>query len=191
MLIEQELKNIQQITEKEAKDYYEKNKEQFIKPTEVRLSQIVVKNEEEAKKVYERVDKGEDFAEVAKELSKDEKTKASGGDMGFFKKGQLSPQIENVAFSLKKGQVSMPMNLKGDLYIFKVTDVKGTLIDFEQIKNQLMEQLKAKKQQDWFNSYIDELKKKHKVEVNEKVLQEMLNQALIGSKTGELPQQAK
>jgi len=109
----------------------------------------------------------------------------------FFKKGQLSPQIENVAFSLKKGQVSMPMNLKGDLYIFKVTDVKGTLIDFEQIKNQLMEQLKAKKQQDWFNSYIDELKKKHKVEVNEKVLQEMLNQALIGSKTGELPQQAK
>ena len=191
MLIEQELKNIQQITEKEAKDYYEKNKEQFIKPTEVRLSQIVVKNEEEAKKVYERVDKGEDFAEVAKELSKDEKTKAFGGDMGFFKKGQLSPQIENVAFSLKKGQVSMPMNLKGDLYIFKVTDVKGTPVDFEQIKNQLMEQLKAKKQQDWFNSYIEELKKKHKVEVNEKVLQEMLNQALIGSKTGELPQQAK
>jgi len=190
MLLEQELKNIQQVTEKEAKDYYENNKEQFIKPTEVRLSQIVVKNEEEAKKVYERVDKGEDFGKIAKELSKDEKTKASGGDMGFFKKGQLAPQIENVAFSLKKGQVSMPMNLKGDLYIFKVTDVKGTPVDFEQIKIQLMEQLKAKKQQDWFNSYIDELKKKHKVEVNEKALQEMLNQALIGGKITE-PQQNK
>ncbi len=186
MLLEQELKNIQQVTEKDAKDYYEKNKDQFIKPTEVRLSQIVVKSEDDAKKVYERVDKGEDFAKIAKELSKDDKTKASGGDMGFFKKGQLESQIENLAFSLKKGQVSMPVNRKDGLYIFKVTDVKGTPIEFEQIKQQLIEQLKAKKQQDWFNSYIEDLKKKHKVEINEKILQEMLSQALIGgNKTGD------
>ncbi|MCX7988538.1 MAG: peptidyl-prolyl cis-trans isomerase [Thermodesulfovibrio sp.] len=191
MLLEQELKNVQQVTEKDAKDYYEKNKDQFIKPTEVRLSQIVVKTDEEAKKVYERVDKGEDFAKIAKELSKDEKTKTSGGDMGFFKKGQLDPQIENLAFSLRKGQVSMPVNRKDGLYIFKVTDVKGTPIEFEQIKQQLTEQLKAKKQQDWFNSYIDELKKKHKVEINEKALQEMLSQALIGNKTDEKPAQTK
>lgn len=186
MLLEQELKNIQQVTEKDAKDYYEKNKDQFIKPTEVRLSQIVVKSEDDAKKVYERVDKGEDFAKIAKELSKDDRTKASGGDMGFFKKGQLESQIENLAFSLKKGQVSMPVNRKDGLYIFKVTDVKGTPIEFEQIKQQLIEQLKAKKQQDWFNSYIEDLKKKHKVEINEKILQEMLSQALIGgNKTGD------
>ncbi|MCX8033945.1 MAG: peptidyl-prolyl cis-trans isomerase [Thermodesulfovibrio sp.] len=191
ILLEQELKNIQQVTEKDAKDYYEKNKDQFIKPTEVRLSQIVVKTDEEAKKVYERVDKGEDFAKIAKELSKDEKTKASGGDMGFFKKGQLDPQIENLAFSLRKGQVSPPVNRKDGLYIFKVTDVKGTPVEFEQIKQQLTEQLKAKKQQDWFNSYIDDLKKKHKVEINEKALQEMLSQALIGNKTDEKPAQTK
>lgn len=192
MLLEQELKNIQQVTEKDAKDYYEKNKDQFIKPTEVRLSQIVVKSEDDAKKVYERVDKGEDFAKIAKELSKDDKTKASGGDMGFFKKGQLESQIENLAFSLKKGQVSMPLNRKDGIYIFKVTDVKGTPVEFEQIKQQLMEQLKAKKQQDWFNSYIEELKKKHKVEVNEKTLQEMLSQALIGgNKTDEATKQNK
>lgn len=192
MLLEQELKNIQQVTEKDAKDYYEKNKDQFIKPTEVRLSQIVVKSEDDAKKVYERVDKGEDFAKIAKELSKDDKTKASGGDMGFFKKGQLESQIENLAFSLKKGQVSMPLNRKDGIYIFKVTDVKGTPVEFEQIKQQLMEQLKAKKQQDWFNSYIEELKKKHKVEINEKTLQEMLSQALIGgNKTNEATKQNK
>lgn len=186
MLLEQELKNIQQVTEKDAKDYYEKNKDQFINPTEIRLSQIVVKREDDAKKVYERVDKGEDFAKIAKELSKDEKTKALGGDMGFFKKGQLDPQIENLTFSLRKGQVSMPINRKDGLYIFKVTDVKGTPVEFEPIKQQLIEQLKAKKQQDWFNSYIEELKKKHKVEINEKSLQEMLSQALIGgNKTGE------
>lgn len=192
MLLEQELKNIQQVTEKDAKDYYEKNKDQFIKPTEVRLSQIVVKSEDDAKKVYERVDKGEDFAKIAKELSKDDKTKASGGDMGFFKKGQLESQIENLAFSLKKGQVSMPLNRKDGIYIFKVTDVKGTPVEFEQIKQQLMEQLKAKKQQDWFNSYIEELKKKHKVEINEKTLQEMLSQALIGgNKTNDATKQNK
>lgn len=186
MLLEQEIKNVQQITEKDAKDYYDKNKDQFIKPTEVRLSQIVVKNEEEAKKVYERIDKGEDFAKIAQELSKDDKTKASGGDMGFFKKGQLDPQIENLVFSLKKGQISMPINRKDGFHIFKVTDVKGTPIEFEQVKAQLMEQLKAKKQQDWFDNYIQELKKKYKVEINEKVLQEMLSQALLRTQPGEM-----
>ncbi|MCS7164166.1 MAG: peptidyl-prolyl cis-trans isomerase [Thermodesulfovibrio sp.] len=183
MLIEEEIKSLQQVTEKDAREYYEKNKDMFIKPVEVRLSQIVVKSEDEAKKVYERIDKGEDFAKIAKELSRDERTRASGGDIGFFKKGQLNPQIENVAFNLRKGQVSMPVNLKGELYIFKVTDVKGKAVDFEQIKGQLIEQLKAKRQQDWFNSYIDELKKKHKVEVNEKALQEIINQALVEGKT--------
>lgn len=191
ILLEQELKNLQQVTEKDAKDYYEKNKDQFIKPTEVRLSQIVVKNEEEAKKVYEKVDKGEDFSKIAKELSKDDKTKGIGGDMGFFKKGQLDPQIENLAFSLKKGQVSMPLNRKDGLYIFKVTDIKGTPIEFEQVKQQLTEELKAKKQQDWFNSYIEDLKKKHKVEINEKALQEILGQSLSSTKPTDSQVQTK
>ncbi len=182
MLLEQELKAVQQdVTEKEAREYYDKHKDEFIKPTERRLSQIVVKNEDEAKKVYEKIDKGEEFEKIAKELSTDEKTKASGGDLGFFKKGQLNQQIENAVFSLRKGQVSMPLTYKGELYIFKVTDVKGTPVEFDQIKSQLIEQLKAKKQQDWFNSYIEELKKKHKVEVNEKTLQEILNQTVSGN----------
>lgn len=181
MLLEQELKAVQQdVTEKEAREYYDKHKDEFIKPTERRLSQIVVKNEDEAKKVYEKIDKGEEFEKIAKELSTDEKTKASGGDIGFFKKGQLNQQIENAVFSLRKGQVSMPLTYKGEFYIFKVTDVKGTPVEFDQIKSQLIEQLKAKKQQDWFNSYIEELKKKHKVEVNEKALQEILNQTVSG-----------
>ena len=182
MLLEQELKAVQQdVTEKEAREYYDKHKDEFIKPTERRLSQIVVKNEDEAKKVYEKIDKGEEFEKIAKELSTDEKTKASGGDLGFFKKGQLNQQIENAVFSLRKGQVSMPLTYKGELYIFKVTDVKGTPVEFDQIKSQLIEQLKAKKQQDWFDSYIEELKKKHKVEVNEKTLQEILNQTVSGN----------
>ena len=182
MLLEQELKAVQQdVTEKEAREYYDKHKDEFIKPTERRLSQIVVKTEDEAKKVYEKIDKGEEFEKIAKELSTDEKTKASGGDIGFFKKGQLNQQIENAVFSLRKGQVSMPLTYKGELYIFKVTDVKGTPVEFDQIKSQLIEQLKAKKQQDWFDSYIEELKKKHKVEVNEKTLQEILNQTVSGN----------
>jgi len=191
MLLEQEIKNMQNVTETEAKEYYEKHKDEFIKPTEVRVSQIVVKNEDDAKKVYERINKGEDFGKIAKEVSIDEKTKASEGDMGFFKKGQLNQQIENVVFNLRKGQVSMPLTNQKGISIFKVTDVKGTPIDFESVKSQLIEQLKVKKQQDWFNSYIEDLKKKHKVEVNEKALQEMLNQALIENKLGETPQKTK
>lgn len=191
MLLEEEIKKVQQVTEKDAKDYYEKNKDQFIKPNEIRLSQIVVKSEDEAKKVYERVDKGEDFAKIAKEMSKDDKTRTSGGDMGFFKKGQLAQQIESATFSLRKGDVSMPVNLNGKIHIFKVTDVRGNPVEFDQIKGQLIEQLKSKKQQEWFNSYIEELKKKHKVEVNEKALQEMLTKAITGDKSEEKPSKGK
>jgi parvulin-like peptidyl-prolyl isomerase len=73
--------------------------------TQVRASHILVKTEEEAKKLREEILAGKDFAEAAKEVSLCP-SGAKGGDLGYFGRGQMVPEFETAAFSLPVGQVS-------------------------------------------------------------------------------------
>lgn len=165
-LLEKEIETSPKITDKDIKDYYDKHKEEFTQNTQVRLSQIVVKTEEDAKKAYEKLQKGENFKTVAAEMSKDEKSAKAGGDIGAFKRGEMNPTLENVAFRLKKGQVSMPIPLKDGIHILMVTDSKGTLEELEKVKGRISQLLIAKKQQESFDKLIDNLKKSHKLDIN-------------------------
>jgi peptidyl-prolyl cis-trans isomerase C len=152
-------------SEKEIKEFYDGHKADFVMPTAVRLSRIVVKNEADAKKVYERLQKGEDFKKLAAEMSVDTKTAKSGGDIGYLKKGEMNADLEKVVFRLKKNQISMPVKLKDGIHILVPTDIKGTQIPFDKISGMIGQQLTMKKQQDALDKYIEELKKDHKVEV--------------------------
>ena len=75
---------------------------------QVHARHILLNSEQSALEALRRIQAGEDFAKVAREMSQDEVTRADGGDLGFFPKGMLSvPQeIENAAFALQVGQVS-------------------------------------------------------------------------------------
>jgi parvulin-like peptidyl-prolyl isomerase len=98
----------------------------FIKPEpEVPL----VKREADAlKKVMDArkriVEGGEDFAEVAKEVSEDPGSAPNGGDLGCFGKGQMVPEFEEAAFSLEKGEISQPVKTDFGFHIIQVYDVK-------------------------------------------------------------------
>jgi parvulin-like peptidyl-prolyl isomerase len=70
---------------------------------------ILVETEQEAKDIHERLQKGEDFAELAKELSKDTGSGANGGDLGWFGRGAMVPEFEKVAFALEVGEISEPV----------------------------------------------------------------------------------
>jgi EpsD family peptidyl-prolyl cis-trans isomerase len=165
-LLENEVqKKSPQVTEKEIRDYYDSHKEDFIVPTSVRISRIVVKNEEDAKKVYERLQKGEDFKKVAAEMSIDTKSAKSGGDIGYLKKGEVNADLEKIVFRLKKNQISMPIPLKDGIHFLLATDIKGTKLPFDKISSAIGQQLSMKKQQDALEQYIEGLKKDHKVEV--------------------------
>lgn len=172
-LLQKEIEAASKFSEKDVKDYYDKHKDEFTVYSQVRLSQIVVKTDDEAKKVYERLQKGEDFGKIAADISYDKLSAKSGGDIGVFKKGEMLPELENVAFSLKKGSVSMPVKLKDKIHILKVTDAKGNIIEFEKIRNLIEQRLLVEKQREAFDKLLENLKKSYKIEKNKEVISKL------------------
>ena len=78
--------------------------------------------EEKIKTVVARLNKGEDFAKVASEVTEDPSGKANGGDLGFFSKEQMVPEFADAAFSLDKGKISAPVKTQFGWHVIKVED---------------------------------------------------------------------
>ncbi|MFQ6015384.1 MAG: peptidylprolyl isomerase [Anaerolineae bacterium] len=89
---------------------------------QVHARHILVESEEEAKTVLERLQQGEDFAEVAAEVSKDEATKENGGDLGWFPRGQMTPVFEEAAFTLQPGELSEPIQTQYGFHIIRLEE---------------------------------------------------------------------
>lgn len=104
------------VPEEEAKKFYDET----YKPQEqAHVRHILLKSEEEAKRVAERLEAGESFATLAEEKSED---KAKGGDLGFIARGQTVKPFEEAAFSLKVGEVSKPVETKFGWHIIQVEE---------------------------------------------------------------------
>lgn len=88
---------------------------------EVRASHILVKSEDEAKKLLEEIKGGKSFADAAKEVSLCPSGR-DGGDLGFFKKGVMVKPFEDAAFALKEiGQVSDPVQTQFGWHLIQLT----------------------------------------------------------------------
>lgn len=88
---------------------------------QIQARHILLKTFDDAVKVKERLDKGEDFGKVAADVSEDTGTKDSGGDLGWLARGQLVPEFENAAFALPLNQVSQPVTSTFGVHIIQVT----------------------------------------------------------------------
>ena len=105
---------------------------------EIHARHILVATEAEAKEIKERLKKGEDFATVAKEKSKD--PSAEGGDLGFFGRGQMLKPFEDAAFALKDGEISDPVQTQFGWHIIKVEEKRTRpLPTFDQVKDTIIE----------------------------------------------------
>jgi len=173
-LLEKEIETKAKVTDQDVKDYYEKHKEELASVSQIRASHILVKTEEEAKKILERLKKGEDFAKIAKKSSIDPGSAKNGGDLGFFSSGQMVPEFEAAAARLKTGEISEPVKTKFGYHIIKVTDKKmGKPVEFEKAKTVIFQRLSGEKQKEFFDSYIESLKKSYKVEIDKEAVSKL------------------
>ena len=89
----------------------------------IRASHILVKTEEEAKKLLEELKNGADFAKLASEHSMCPSGR-DGGDLRFFGRGMMVKPFEDAAFALKKGEVSEPVETQFGWHLIKLTDIQ-------------------------------------------------------------------
>jgi peptidyl-prolyl cis-trans isomerase C len=161
-------------TEEELKKYYEANKDKFKKSLEIETRQIVVRTDKEAKEIKARLDKGEDFAELARTYSIDPNAKTTGGAIGYHGKGSLLPEYEAVAFKLTKaGQISQPVKTQLGYHIIQLTGVKEAgYTPFEEVKEFIKQRIVQERQNEVLEKYVTELKKGAKITVSEELLKE-------------------
>ena len=162
------------VTEEEAKNYYDKNKDEFF---EVRGSHILIKTtddegnelsddekakrKEKAQKILKKAKAGEDFAALAEEYSEDTSS-TNGGDLGFFKKGDMVESFENAIFSLEDNQIyDEIVETDYGYHIIKKTGEQYS--SFEDEKEDLISQLSYNKQ----NTLLDDLEAKYEIEIKE------------------------
>jgi peptidyl-prolyl cis-trans isomerase C len=172
-MLETEVAGTDVANDAEAKDFYAKNPDKFMQGESVRASHILImaneKSTEAEKKaartkiegVLKRAKAGEDFAALAKEHSQDGSAQ-QGGDLNFFRRGQMVPPFEQAAFSLKPGEISDVVETQFGYHIIKVTERKdAAAVPFEQVSARIVQFLKQQRA----NAFIEATKKKARIEV--------------------------
>ena len=136
------------VTEEEIKDFYDANKERLIKYS---LSQIMADNEEDAKKLYDKLEAGEDFAELAKNESSDTYSAANGGNMGEVQASTMPKEFLNSVSTTEIGSYSKVFKSDMGYHIVKVDDKKDQL---EDLRTEIEQTLKSQK----FIEYMKDLR---------------------------------
>ncbi len=166
-----------EVSDADAKSFYESNLKEFEQPETVKASHIlfmvdadapadVVKQKEEAaKKAAARAKAGEDFTTLAKELSEEPGAKESGGDLGFFPKDRMVPEFANAAFAQNLNDISEPVKTQFGWHVIKVTDKKAAgTVPFDEVDDQITSYLKTMRQREAAQQVMKNLKDSAKVQ---------------------------
>jgi peptidyl-prolyl cis-trans isomerase C len=146
-LLQQEAKAA--VTDQAMRKVYDDAVKQIGAEKEVRARHILVETEDQAKAVRAELDKGADFAELAKQKSKDPGA-AEGGDLGYFTKDQMVPEFSEVAFKLEPGKLSDPVKSQFGWHVIKVEDKRDRPVpEFDKVKDQIENYLSRKAQSDF------------------------------------------
>jgi parvulin-like peptidyl-prolyl isomerase len=153
------------VSDEEVKKYYEKNATRFKQPESVKLRIISVKDEKKARDILAMLQSGDDFGELASNMSEDS-YRAKGGDVGYMHKGRMLPEIEDAAFKLKIGEISDVINAQDTWFIIKLEDKKPEhQLSFEEVRGKLKKDLERERIKELNDKWIADLRAKAKIEV--------------------------
>lgn len=128
------------ISDQQLEEYFNANQSEFNISDEAEARHILVDSLEEANEIIGLLDQGSDFAELAKERSKDPGSKDQGGNLGFFKPGAMVPEFDEAVFSMEIGQISEPVETMHGFHIIELLDKKsGRVVTFTEVKETVRE----------------------------------------------------
>jgi peptidyl-prolyl cis-trans isomerase C len=158
------------VSSAEVRRYYQANPQEFERPEQVRVRQIVTASEADAKKAQELLHSGMDFAAVAKEKSTAPEA-ASGGDLGYFAMGDMPGEF-NVVFGLPKGGVSDIVKSPYGYHIFKLLEKRRAgKISLEEAYKGIEEKLRRAKEDLRYKQLLKDIRSRTKFEVNYEALE--------------------
>lgn len=151
------------VTDETIKARYDAEAAAFVPVDEIRASHILVQTEDEAKAIIADLDKGGDFAAIAKEKSIDLGSGANGGDLDYFTRGKMVKVFEDAAFALEVGQYTKtPVQSDFGWHIIKVVDKRmSTPPTFDQRRSALRDEF-AK---ELFLAAVEKLRSTAKIEI--------------------------
>jgi parvulin-like peptidyl-prolyl isomerase len=166
-LVEREIGAKVTVTPTDMLNYYEQNKGKFIVPLSAKVRMILIKRKEGpegeksldlAKGLLERIKKGENFAALAKAYSEGFYAE-KGGEMGYVKKDELLPRIDEAIFKLKKGEVSDVIATDVGYHVFKVEDIRlPETLPFDTVSHDIEREIFMSKMKDKMTKLVNKLK---------------------------------
>lgn len=153
------------ISEEEMKQYFDENKESFAQEEQVKARHILVESEDQAKEIKEQLAAGGDFAELAQKYSTDTTTKESGGELGFFERGEMVKEFSDAAFALGVGEISDPVQTEYGYHLIQVQEKKeASAANYEESKAEIKDILFDQKMQDEYSTWLQERIDEYKIE---------------------------
>jgi len=153
------------VSDEEVKQYYEKNASRFKQPESVKLRLISAKDEKKAQDILAKLKSGDDFGEIAYNMSEDS-YREKRGDIGYMHKGRMVPEIEEAAFKLKIGETSGVINAENTWFIIKLEDKKPEhQLPLEEVRDKLKKDLEKERTKELNEKWIADLRAKAKIEV--------------------------
>ena len=157
------------VGEEELTKYYEAHKTEFVRPEQVALREIVVNTQgktpeetaelkKKAETALKRVKDGEDFGEIAKRFS-DGSTKSQNGFLGIYKHGELSKELEDTVFKMKKNELTEVMETKQGFLVLQVLEHydEGEQ-SLAKVKNEIMDKLYSARMEPAMREYLKTLR---------------------------------
>jgi foldase protein PrsA len=157
---DQVIKGKDKVSDAQVQSFYNKNKSRFSTPETRDLQIVLTKNQAQANKAKQAIQKGQPWAKVAKQYSIDQASKAQGGKLANQAKGSLEKSLDAAVFSAKKGALTGPVKTQFGYYVFQVTKITpASQQTLAQTKETIKNLLKSQNQQKALNDFVTQFRK--------------------------------
>ena len=173
-LANREVRSTILLDKEELLDHYKKHQDRYAQPDEIHLRQILLripspeakeKVQKKAEELLSQLRNGTDFVSLATQVSEGPEAR-DGGDLGFIKKGELLPYVEQSIFRLSPGEISDPIETLAGIHIFRVEEIRtGQISPFEEVEQEIREGLFQERSSALYGEWLQNLRDTAQVEI--------------------------